>query len=45
MKQSKTFFVWLAVELLIMFKPEIIVLPIMIVAMCPWILGVLFGKN
>lgn len=45
MKQSKTFFFWLSVELIIMFYPEIIVLPIMLVAMCPLVLGVLFGKN
>ena len=36
--------IWLGVELLIMVYPEFIVIPIMIVAMCPWILKILFGK-
>lgn len=45
MKQAIILIIWFAVELLIMFKPEIVVLPIMFVAMCPWILAVLFGKN
>lgn len=45
MRQAITLLIWFAVEILIMFYPEIIVLPIMLVAMCPWILSVLFGKN
>ena len=41
MKQVITLLIWFAVILLIMFYPEIIVVPILIVAMCPWILQVL----
>ena len=41
MKQVITLLIWFAVMLLIMFYPEIIVVPILIVAMCPWILQVL----
>lgn len=36
--------IWFGLVLLIMFYPEFIVIPIMIVAMYPWILKILFGK-
>ncbi len=36
--------IWFGLVLLIMFYPEFIAILIMIVAMYPWILKILFGK-
>lgn len=35
---------WIGVELLIMFYPEYILIPILIIAMCPWFWQILMGK-
>lgn len=45
MKQVLWLLFWIGLELLIIFYPEILVTPIMWIAMCPWILVVLLGKK